>query len=125
MSKKNQDTAYFLSFCIEQWKTKRGISGAETSQELPDRGMLKDGVVNENEKETIRSMTNLNITQDNLHLLLPSKVMWLAGYLAEDTGMSIVEATKRIYASDLYKRLEQESSKLWQMGHVALYEETC
>ena len=32
--KKNQDTAYFLSFCIEQWKTKRGISGAEATKQI-------------------------------------------------------------------------------------------
>lgn len=67
-------------------------------------------------------MMNLDITQDNLYLLLPSKVMWLAGYLAEDTGMSIVEATKQIYASDLYRQLEREDTKLWQQGPVALYE---
>ena len=40
MSKKNLNTAYFLSFCIEQWKTKRGISGAEASQELAQYGVL-------------------------------------------------------------------------------------
>ena len=67
-------------------------------------------------------MMNLDITQENLFLLLPSKVMWLAGYLAEDKGISIVEATKQIYASPLYQQLEHEETKLWQLGPVALYE---
>ena len=35
---------------------------------------------------------NLNITQQNLYLLLPSKISWLANMLAEDKGITIVEA---------------------------------
>ena len=69
-------------------------------------------------------MMNLEITQENLHLLLPSKVMWLASYLAEDKDISIVEATKQIYSSPLYQQLEREDTKLWQQGPVALYEES-
>ena len=42
-----------------------------------------------------------NITQDNLYLLLPSKVSWLAGMLSEDTGAGVVEAVRRIYNSDV------------------------
>ena len=30
---------------------------------------------------------NLNITQQNVHLLLPSKLSWMANMLAEDKGM--------------------------------------
>ena len=63
------------------------------------------------------------ITQDNLYLLLPSKVSWLAEMLSEDTGVSIVEAIRRIYQSEMYKRLEIEETKLWHEGPVALYEE--
>ena len=40
-------------------------------------------------------MMNLDITQDNLYLLLPSKVSLMAKMLCDDTGISIVEATKR------------------------------
>lgn len=40
MSKEKQNIAYFLSFCIEQWKTKRGVSGAEASRELAQYGVL-------------------------------------------------------------------------------------
>ena len=64
-----------------------------------------------------------DITQDNLYLLLPSKVSWMAGMLSEDTGASVVEAVRRIYYSDLYRKLEIEDTKLWHEGPVALYAE--
>lgn len=66
---------------------------------------------------------NLDITQDNLYLILPSKVSRMAEMLAEDSGKSIVQAVKDIYHSEVYKRLEQESTKWWHLGPVALYQE--
>ena len=66
---------------------------------------------------------NLNITQQNVHLLLPSKLSWMANMLAEDNGISIVEAMKLLYSSDVYTRLENEATKAWHLGPVALYEE--
>lgn len=66
---------------------------------------------------------NLDITQDNLYLILPSKVSRMAEMLAEDSGRSIVQAVKDIYHSDVYKSLEQESTKQWHLGPVALYQE--
>ena len=66
---------------------------------------------------------NLNITQQNVHLLLPSKLSWMANMLAEDMGISIIEAMKRLYSSDVYARLEKEDTKAWHLGPVALYEE--
>lgn len=66
---------------------------------------------------------NLDITQDNLYLILPSKVSRMAEMLAEDSGKSIVQAVKDIYHSEVYKRLEQESTKRWHLGPVALYQE--
>lgn len=65
----------------------------------------------------------MNITQQNLYLLLPSKMSWLAVMLSEDKGISIVEAMKTLYTSDFYARLADESTKLWHLGPVALYEE--
>ena len=65
----------------------------------------------------------LDINQDNLYLLLPSKVAWLAGMLSEDKNISIVEALRMIYSSDTYKQLETESTKMWHLGPVALYQE--
>ena len=65
----------------------------------------------------------MSITQQNLYLLLPSKMSWLATMLAEDKGISIVEAMIILYSSSFYARLADESTKLWHLGPVALYEE--
>ena len=48
---------------------------------------------------------------------------WLATMLADDKGISIVEAIKILYTSLFYTRLADESTKLWHLGPVALYEE--
>lgn len=66
---------------------------------------------------------NLDINQNNLYLLLPSKVAWLADILSEDRDISVVEAVRQIYLSDTYKRLEDESTKMWHLGPVALYQD--
>ena len=66
---------------------------------------------------------NLDINQENLYLILPSKVAWMTDMLTEDKHISVVEAIKRIYASDTYRRLENEPTKLWHWGPVALYQE--
>ncbi|MBQ9417453.1 MAG: hypothetical protein IJU19_02605 [Bacteroidales bacterium] len=66
---------------------------------------------------------NLDITQSNLHLILPSKIGRMAEMLATDSNRSIVDAVRDIYASDLYRRLEQEQTKQWHLGPVALYQE--
>ena len=66
---------------------------------------------------------NLNVTQDNLYLFLPSKISWMAEMLAEDKKICIAEAVKKIYASEIYRKLETEETKLWHLGPVALYEE--
>lgn len=65
---------------------------------------------------------NLNVTQENLYLFLPSKISWMADMLSEDKNISIAEAVKAIYASELYRKLEIENTKLWHLGPVALYE---
>ncbi len=66
---------------------------------------------------------NLDINQSNLYLLLPSKVAWLADMLSEDKGIGVVEAMRVIYSSDTYKCLEDEATKTWHLGPVALYQE--
>ncbi len=68
-------------------------------------------------------MMDLYINQSNLYLLLPSKLSWMASMLAEDKGISIVDAIKQLYSSELYKKLEDEKTKKWHLGPVALYEE--
>ena len=52
----------------------------------------------------------IEVTQDNLYLLLPSKVSWLAEMLSEDKNLSVVDAIRKIYSSDLYRRLEIEKT---------------
>lgn len=66
---------------------------------------------------------NLSIDQSNLYLLLPSKISWMASFLAEDKGISAVEAIKQLYSSEVYRKLEDEKTKKWHLGPVALYEE--
>lgn len=63
------------------------------------------------------------ITQDNLYLLLPSKIGWLVKWMVEDSGVSITQAINRLYHSKLYKKLSTESTKYWHLGPVDLYEE--
>lgn len=46
----------------------------------------------------------------------------MAAMYAADFGVSILEALRRIYESATYRELEDESSKLWHYGPVALYQ---
>ena len=41
MDKKQQDIAYFISFCIEQYKNAKGLSGEEVMQEFSKYGVLE------------------------------------------------------------------------------------
>ena len=67
-------------------------------------------------------MKDRKITQQNLYLILPGKVSKMATMYAADAGISLIEALKRIYNSATYRRLEDEKSKLWHYGPVALYQ---
>lgn len=67
-------------------------------------------------------MTDLKITSKNLYLLLPGKVSKMAVMYAADFGLTITEALKRIYQSSTYRQLEDEKTKLWHYGPVALYQ---
>ena len=62
------------------------------------------------------------ITQDNLYLLLPGKVMAVAEMYARHHNVTILDAMRKVYASDMYKRLECEDTKYWHLGTVALYQ---
>lgn len=64
---------------------------------------------------------SVQISQDNLYLLLPMKIAWLAPWLSRDMGISLPEAVTRIYHSELYKNLSAESTKYWHYGPVELY----
>lgn len=66
-------------------------------------------------------MTEIN--QDNVHLLIPGKVMWLVEYLHDDYSLTLQQSLDRIYHSALYKKLSTESTKYWHLGPVDLYTE--
>lgn len=65
---------------------------------------------------------NLEITDKNLHLLLPGKAVAVSAIYAEEHHCSMMEAMRMFYASDVYKMLQSEETKFWHLGAVALYE---
>lgn len=46
----------------------------------------------------------------------------MAVMYASDFGLPIIEALNRIYRPETYRQLEDEETKLWHYGPVALYE---
>ena len=65
------------------------------------------------------------ITQQNLYLILAGKAAAVAAFIAEDEHISPLDALTKFYASDTYRRLEREETKLWHYGPVALYQDYC
>lgn len=65
---------------------------------------------------------NTEISQGNLYLLIPSKVSWVADFIADNEHISIIDAVRLFYCSDTYRKLENEATKMWHLGPVALYE---
>ena len=65
------------------------------------------------------------ITQKNLYLILAGKVAAVAAFIAEEEHISPLDALTKFYASDTYRRLEREDTKLWHYGPVALYQDYC
>ena len=62
------------------------------------------------------------ITQDNVHLLLPSKVAQLANRLLQNGyAKDMVSAINMVYSSPVYAKLEQEKTKYWWLGINTLY----
>ena len=66
---------------------------------------------------------NVEITNENLYLLLPGKAALVSGIYQGLHGGTALDALRRFYYSDLYRQLEKEETKLWHLGPVALYEE--
>ena len=65
---------------------------------------------------------NLDVTQQNLHLFLPSKVAGISAIISKEEHCTILEAMQRFYASETYQQLQQENTKVWHLGAVGLYE---
>jgi hypothetical protein len=66
-----------------------------------------------------------DITQQNLYLILAGKAAAVAAFIAEDEHISPLDALTKFYASNTYRRLEREDTKLWHYGPVALYQDYC
>lgn len=62
------------------------------------------------------------LTQENLYLLLPGKVLAVAEMYARHHDVTLMDAMHKVYASDMYKQLEVEKTKYWHLGPVALYQ---
>ncbi len=62
------------------------------------------------------------ITADTLYLILPGKVSQLSMLIARKTGISILDAIRKVYRSNTYRDLSKEETKLWHLGPIALYE---
>ena len=62
-------------------------------------------------REEIDKIMIREVTQDNLYLLLPSKVSWLATMLAEDKKISILEAIKQIINQIYIKNYKTKALK--------------
>ena len=64
MEKNRQDIAYFVSFCIEQYKNAKGLTGAESIKVLDDYGVLKHNglsAVNAPARRTAAKAENKNV----------------------------------------------------------------
>ena len=67
-------------------------------------------------------MKTVKITQNNVHLLLPSKVAHLADRLIQNgLAADIPTALDMVYSSSVYAKLEQEKTKYWWLGTNTLY----
>jgi len=65
----------------------------------------------------------INVNQENLYLLLPGKVTDVVTMYARAHHVSYLKALTKFYKSKTYGLLEQEGTKFWHLGPVALYEE--
>ncbi len=63
------------------------------------------------------------ITDKNLYLLLPGKVAAVVEPYVEDQHIPMIDGLRKFYKSKTYHDLEQEQTKLWNLGPVALYQE--
>lgn len=61
-------------------------------------------------------------TQEDLHLILPSKIALAIDQIAAETGEDPVELLPKFYASEVYAKLKDESTKYWWFGPAELKE---
>lgn len=122
-AKERQDVAYFLSFCIEQYKVAKGLTGREAAHVLNDYGVLEYNLQHPQRragKNEALSLLRQEITQDNIHLILPCKVCRIADLVCQDGKVDLIQAIMKVYDSQTYERLAIEETKEWHLGPVDL-----
>lgn len=62
------------------------------------------------------------VNQENLPLLIPGKITGMTKILCNKLHLNAIDCLKIIYKSKTYHQLEQEDSKFWHYGPVALCE---
>jgi len=62
-------------------------------------------------------MTDLEF-KATLQMLVPMIIQTII----EKMNLSVIDAIKLFYLSELYKKLENENTKLWHLSPLALYE---
>ena len=67
-------------------------------------------------------MQRPHVTQQNVHLFIPSKVAKVCSELSRTENLSLNDSILKFYNSAAYETLSCESSKLWQEGWVYLYQ---
>jgi hypothetical protein len=67
-------------------------------------------------------MTVANITQDQFEALLPIMVSRLVERIMAAEGIDENSAIEKLYRTDLYDLLADESSKVWQFSVVKLFD---
>ena len=62
------------------------------------------------------------ITQKNVHIFFPLKISKIAVEIAKSENISITQAIEKFYKSKTSELLHDESTKLWHLGWVGLYD---
>ena len=62
------------------------------------------------------------VNQNNLPLLIPGKIVGMVNIMCDKMQLNAIDCLKIIYQSKTYRMLEQENSKYWHYGPVALCE---
>ena len=62
------------------------------------------------------------VTQENVHIFFPFKIAKVAVQIAKEENIPITEAVEKFYASKTEQVLADESTQLWQIGWVGLYD---
>lgn len=62
----------------------------------------------------------IEVNQQNLYLLLPGKIARVVELIANKTNVYPLEILRKFYQSKCYKELENEETKYWHLGPVAI-----